>query len=121
MSNSKVKARQARALRTRHVIRASGQKHRLCIQRSNKYIYAQLIENGDIDRVLTTISSKDKTLCAAVSSAGNKEAAAAIGKEIAKRALTLGVTKVAFDRSGNRYHGRVKALAEAAREEGLEF
>jgi len=121
MSNTKLEARRTRATRTRHVIRASGRQYRLCVYRSNKHICAQIIENSEIDKVITSASSRDKELRKSVTTGGNKEAAAAIGAEIAKKAVSLGIKIVAFDRAGNRYHGRVKALAEAARENGLEF
>ena len=121
MSTTKRQSRHARAARTRHVIRASGRKHRLCIYRSNQHICAQIIENGEIDKVLISASTRDKDLRSTITVGGNKDAAASIGAEIAKKAVTLGIKAVAFDRSGYKYHGRVKSLADAARENGLEF
>jgi large subunit ribosomal protein L18 len=91
---------------------------RLCVSRSNQHIYAQIISpNGD--QVLAAASTLDKELRDAASS--NIEAAANVGKLIAERAKAAGITEVAFDRSGFKYHGRVKALADAAREGGLQF
>ena len=121
MSNTRQEARHSRAVRTRHVIRASGKKHRLCVYRSNQHICAQIIENGEIDKVLVSASTRDKDLRKSISVSGNKDAAASIGAEIAKKAVSLGIKAVAFDRSGYKYHGRVKSLADAARENGLEF
>jgi large subunit ribosomal protein L18 len=102
-----------------HIGQVSGGRPRLSVYRSGKHIYAQLIDDGD-----------SKTIAAASSSEGAKNgggksynvaAAAAVGKLIASRAIEKGVKQVVFDRGGYLYHGRVKALAEAAREGGLEF
>jgi large subunit ribosomal protein L18 len=91
---------------------------RLTVNRTPRHIYAQII-NGEGDRVLAQASTLDKDLRSGAT--GNMEAAAAVGKLVAERAKAAGVTEVAFDRSGYKYHGRVKALADAAREGGLEF
>ena len=91
---------------------------RLCIHRTPRHMYAQLIA-AEGDRVLASASTLDKDLRGTAT--GNVAAAAGVGKLIADRAKAAGVTKVAFDRSGFRFHGRVKALADAAREGGLEF
>jgi large subunit ribosomal protein L18 len=91
---------------------------RLTVNRTPRHIYAQII-NGEGDRVLAQASTLDKDLRSGAT--GNIEAAAAVGKLVAERAKAAGVTEVAFDRSGYKYHGRVKALADAAREGGLEF
>ena len=88
------------------------------MNRTPRHIYAQII-NGEGDRVLAQASTLDKDLRSGAT--GNMEAAAAVGKLVAERAKAAGVTEVAFDRSGYKYHGRVKALADAAREGGLEF
>lgn len=93
---------------------------RLCVHRTPRHIYAQLIE-PDGGRVLASASTVQREVRSQVGSGGNTEAAAAVGKRIAERGRELGLTRVAFDRSGFRYHGRVKALAEAAREGGLQF
>ena len=93
---------------------------RLSIHRTPRHIYAQIISpNGA--QVLACASTLDKQIRKKVKSTGNIEAAQLVGKLVAKRALDVGVTKVAFDRSGFKYHGRVKALADAAREVGLQF
>lgn len=111
--NEKKESRIRRARRVRAKIRELGS-HRLCVHRSPRHIYAQII-SPEGDKVLVTASSlgDEKT--------GNVESAAKVGKQIAEKAKAAGITRVAFDRSGFRYHGRVKALAEAAREGGLEF
>jgi large subunit ribosomal protein L18 len=93
---------------------------RLCVNRSNTHIYAQLID-ATASRVLTSASSLEKEVRAQIKNGGNVEAAKLIGQRIAERAKQIGVEKVSFDRSGFAYHGRVKALAEAAREHGLQF
>lgn len=93
---------------------------RLCVHRTNSHIYAQVIDATG-GRVLTSASTLEKALRNEIKNGGNVEAAKLIGQRIAERAKQAGVTKVAFDRSGYAYHGRVKALAEAAREHGLQF
>jgi large subunit ribosomal protein L18 len=92
--------------------------HRLCVNRTPRHIYAQII-SPDGGQILAAASTVDATLRDGAT--GNVEAAGKVGKLIAERAKEAGVTKVAFDRSGYKYHGRVKALADAAREGGLEF
>ena len=93
---------------------------RLTVYRSNSHIYAQVIDASG-SKVLASASTSEKEVRTAVPKGGSAAAAAAIGKRIAERAKQAGVEKVAFDRSGYKYHGRVKALAEAAREAGLKF
>jgi large subunit ribosomal protein L18 len=93
---------------------------RLTVHRSNFHIYAQLID-GSGKQVLATASSLEPELRSALPNGGNVKAAAAVGKRIAERARDKGIEKVAFDRAGYKFHGRVKALAEAAREAGLKF
>jgi large subunit ribosomal protein L18 len=93
---------------------------RLAVFRSPRHIYAQVIDDQS-GRVLANASTLDPKIRGALKSSGNVEAATAVGKAIAESAKAAGVTKVAFDRSGFKYHGRVKALADAARENGLEF
>jgi len=115
--NIKKASRIRRARRGRSKIREVGA-HRLCIHRTPRHIYAQIIAptGGEI---LATASTLDKSL--REGKTGNKDAAASVGSLIAERAKLAGVTSVAFDRSGFQYHGRVKALADAAREAGLVF
>lgn len=93
---------------------------RLCVHRTPRHIYAQVIA-PEGDRVLVSASTLDGDIRKAVEKTGGVAAATAVGKTIAERAKAAGISKVAFDRSGFKYHGRVKALAEAARESGLEF
>jgi len=93
---------------------------RLSVFRSPRHIYAQVIDD-QAGRVLANASTVDPKIRTAVKSGGNVEAASIVGKAIAENAKAAGVTRVAFDRSGFKYHGRIKALAEAARENGLEF
>jgi len=93
---------------------------RLSVHRSNGHIYAQIIaETGD--KVLASASTLEAEVRKDLKNGGNVAAAAVIGKRIAEKAKAAGVTKVAFDRSGYKYHGRIKALADAARENGLSF
>jgi len=90
------------------------------VSRSNCHIYAQLIAPSG-DKVLASASTLEPDVRNDVKNGGNRAAAAAIGKRIAERAKVLGIESVAFDRAGYRFHGRVKALADAAREGGLKF
>ncbi|MBW8364653.1 MAG: 50S ribosomal protein L18 [Rhizobium sp.] len=108
-----------RARKTRAKI-AAVKAIRLAIHRTNSHIYAQII-SADGGTVMTSASSNDKELRAQLTNGGNVAAAAAVGKRLAEKAKGLGIEKVAFDRAGFRFHGRVKALAEAAREGGLAF
>ena len=110
-------ARLRRAKRTRLNIRESGQ-IRLSVHRTPRHIYAQITSAAG-DRVLVTASTVEKDLREAAT--GNADAASKVGELIAKRAKEAGIERVAFDRSGFRYHGRIKALADAARESGLTF
>ena len=116
MMDKKV-ARLRRAKRTRLSIRESGQ-IRLSVHRTPRHIYAQITSAAG-DQVLVAASTVEKDLRGGAT--GNADAAARVGELIAKRAKEAGIERVAFDRSGFRYHGRIKALADAARENGLEF
>ncbi len=111
--------RQRRARRSRVRIALRGMP-RLCVHRTPKHIYAQIIA-PEGNRVLTSASTLTKELREALKTTGNKTAAAAVGKKIAERAKEQGIEQVAFDRSGFKYHGRLKALADAAREAGLKI
>jgi len=93
---------------------------RLAVHRTNGHIYAQIFSQ-DGDKVLVSASTAEKEVRASLPNGGNKSAAATVGKRIAEKAKKLGINAVAFDRSGFKYHGRVKALADAAREAGLKF
>ncbi|MEN8177330.1 MAG: 50S ribosomal protein L18 [Pseudomonadota bacterium] len=116
----KKQARIRRGRRARAKIRELGA-HRLTVHRTSQHIYAQIIApNGE--QVLTSASTLDKAVKGEITgSTGNSAAASIVGKHIGQRAKEAGIERVAFDRSGFRYHGRVKALAEAAREVGLQF
>jgi large subunit ribosomal protein L18 len=116
---NKKESRLRRARKTRAKI-AELKIARLCIHRSNCHIYAQ-VYSGSGNQVLAAASTLEPQLRAVIPNGGNVEAAKAVGKLIAERALAKGIQEVAFDRSGFKYHGRVKALAEAARENGLKF
>ncbi len=118
MSN-KNEARQRRARKTRAKI-ADQKAVRLAIHRTNLHIYAQVISACG-GKVLASASTMEADVRKEVGNGGNAAAAAIVGKRIAEKAKTAGITAVAFDRSGNKYHGRIKALAEAAREHGLQF
>jgi len=93
---------------------------RLTVYRSNTNIYAQIID-GESNNVIVTASTTEEAVKKTLKNTSNKEAAIAIGKRIAEKATKAGVKKIAFDRSGYKYHGRIKALAESARENGLTF
>jgi len=116
---TKRESRLRRARKTRVQIRRLG-RPRLTVFRSGQHIYAQIISSED-GTVMAAASTLQKDLKAGLKSTSNKEAAAAVGKAIAERAAEAGIKEVAFDRSGYRYHGRVKELADAAREVGLSF
>ena len=114
-----IKSRLRRARRTRAKI-AELKMVRLAVHRSNCHIYAQLID-GSGGKVLTSASTLELDLRKELPNGGTVDAAAAVGKRVAEKAKALGIETVSFDRSGFKYHGRVKALAEAAREHGLKF
>jgi len=115
----KKEARLRRARKTRAKI-AELNAVRLCVHRTNCHIYAQ-IYSGCGTKVLAAASTVEAEIRKQIPNGGNVEAAKAVGKLIAERAVAQGLIEVAFDRSGFRFHGRVKALAEAARESGLKF
>jgi large subunit ribosomal protein L18 len=115
--NEKRTARLRRARKTRARISEQGAE-RLCVHRTPRHIYAQIISSCSA-KVIATASTVESDL--RTSTTGNVDAATKVGQLIAERAKAAGITKVAFDRSGFKYHGRVKALADAARENGLEF
>lgn len=114
-------ARQARRVR-RVRKKASGlpERPRLAVSRSNRGIYAQVIDDTS-GRTLCAVSSQSKDLKAEVAYGGNTKAAATVGRVLGEKAKALGIEQVCFDRRGRRYHGRIKALADAAREAGLKF
>jgi len=110
-----------RKQRTRSRLRKlGGARPRLSVFRSNKNIYAQIIDDGD-GRTIAAASTLDKDVRAAIKSGSTADAAKAVGKLIAERAMAGGLAEVVFDRGAYMYHGRVRALAESAREAGLKF
>ncbi|MCZ6719420.1 MAG: 50S ribosomal protein L18 [Gammaproteobacteria bacterium] len=119
MAFSRKESRLRRARRGRAKIRELAMT-RLCVHRTPRHLYAQIITPSDAS-VLASASTLDKEVKGKVKNGGNVAAAVLVGEVIAKRATKAGITKVAFDRSGFKYHGRVKALADAAREHGLQF
>jgi large subunit ribosomal protein L18 len=119
MQITKKDRRQRRAIRTRAKIRELGQA-RLTVHRTPRHIYAQVFDATG-GKVIAAASTVQDAVKGSLSGTGNVEAAKAVGRAIAERAKAAGITKVAFDRAGFMYHGRIKALAEAAREGGLEF
>jgi large subunit ribosomal protein L18 len=112
------KQRTRRRFHVRKNIRGDSVTPRMCIDRSNKHIGCQLID--DVTRAtLVAVTTRDKEVRESVANGGNKEAAQAMGKLIAERALAAGIKSVRLDRGASRYHGRIAALADAAREAGL--
>lgn len=117
MDKKQTRLRRARKTRARI---AELKVARLCVHRTNSHIYAQVIDaTGNV--VLASASSLESAVRADLSNGGNTAAAAVVGKNIAEKAKAAGISQVAFDRSGFKYHGRIKALADAARENGLVF
>ncbi|MBE3554904.1 MAG: 50S ribosomal protein L18 [Thermicanus sp.] len=116
----KNKERKVRHLRIRRKLHGTHERPRLNVFRSNKHIYAQLIDD-QAGVTLVSASTVDPELKGEIENGGNIEAAEKVGALIAKRALEKGFTQVVFDRGGYLYHGRVKALADSAREAGLKF
>jgi large subunit ribosomal protein L18 len=106
--------------RLRRKIAGSTERPRLCVFRSSRHIVAQVIDD-QVGRTLASASTLDGDVRKEIKGGGNISAAKAVGKAIAERARTAGVEKVVFDRGGYQYHGRIQALAEAAREAGLKF
>jgi large subunit ribosomal protein L18 len=117
MNQSEARVRRARKTRARI---AEQRATRLVVSRSNCHIYAQIVAPTG-DKVLASASTLEAEVRKDLKNGGNKAAAVVVGKRIAERAKALGIESVAFDRSGYRYHGRVQALADAAREHGLKF
>ena len=113
-------ARIKRQMRIRNKISGTAQQPRLAVFRSNHHMYAQLIDDTT-HQTLAAASTMESEIASKLSSTSNVEAAQAVGEAIAKKALEKGITAAVFDRGGYIYHGKVKALAEAAREAGLQF
>ncbi len=117
MNKAQIRVRRAHKTRQRITVL---QVARLCVHRTPRHIYAQVIDPSG-SRVLASASTLEAEVRKELKSGGNITAAGTIGKRIAEKAKAAGVTRVAFDRSGFKYHGRIKALADAARENGLDF
>ncbi len=120
MKNSKKTAR----LRRARLFRAKNRRldiPRLCVHKTPRHMYAQIIIADISDKVLVSCSTLVDSISQKVKYTGNVDAAQTLGAEIARLAIAAGIKRVAFDRSGHKYHGRIKALADKAREAGLEF
>ncbi|MBI5663759.1 MAG: 50S ribosomal protein L18 [Nitrospirae bacterium] len=120
LSLSKEEARKARHNRVRKKVTGTPERPRMNVFRSVNHIYVQLIDDYS-SKTLAAASSADKELKGKIKTGGNIEAAKTVGLLMARRAVDKGIKKIVFDRGGYLYHGRIKALAEAAREGGLEF
>jgi large subunit ribosomal protein L18 len=116
----KKRTRMNRRKRIRSKVHGTAERPRLSVFRSTRHIYAQII-NDDVGTVITSASTMEAQLRGSVKSGGNVDAAREVGKLLAERAATKNVETVSFDRGGFKYHGRVKALAEAVRDGGLKF
>jgi len=117
---SRAELRRVRHKRIRKHITGTAERPRLCVFRSSRHIYAQIIDDQS-GRTLVSASTLEKELRDQIKGLKKTEQAAAVGRLIAERALEKGIKTVVFDRGGYKYHGRVKALADASREAGLEF
>ena len=120
MTLTRRESKQRRHRRVRGKVHGSPERPRLAVFRSNEHIYAQVIDDTQ-HHTLVAASTVEPDLKSSLSSGSNCEASVQVGKLIAARSLEKGITKVVFDRGGNLYHGRIKALADAAREAGLDF
>jgi large subunit ribosomal protein L18 len=120
MKLSRKQLTQRRHNRLRQKIKGTSERPRLAVFRSNQHVYAQIIDDVN-QHTLASASTLDRDLKPELSTGATCDAAAAVGKLVAQRAITKGIEKVVFDRGGNLYHGRIQALAEAAREAGLDF
>ena len=119
--NKKIeKKRLRRRNHVRNKLRGSAEHPRLCVSRSLKHFGCQVVDD-DAGKTLASVSTLDKAVRSSVANGGNCDAAAAVGKLIAEKATAAGIKVVKLDRGHNRYHGRVKAFADAAREAGLQF
>ncbi|KEF42320.1 MAG: 50S ribosomal protein L18 [Cyanobium sp. CACIAM 14] len=119
-SLSRKQQTQKRHRRLRRLLAGTADRPRLAVFRSNNHIYAQVIDD-DAQSTLCAASTLDKDLRTSIKATANCDASVAVGQLVARRALAKGIQQVVFDRGGNLYHGRVKALADAAREAGLQF
>jgi large subunit ribosomal protein L18 len=113
-------ARRRRKMRFQKKVRGTPERPRLCVYRSNKHIYAQIVDDQET-RTLAAVSTLSKELASLAEKRGTKEGAQKVGELIAKKAQERNIKKVVFDRNGFLYHGRIQAVADAARDAGLEF
>lgn len=120
LSSRKAEARQVRHVRVRQVVKGTSERPRLAVFRSLNHIYAQVVDDAG-GRTLAAADSRSAEFRGRFPSGGNVAAAKAVGELVAQKAKAAGVSRVVFDRGGYQYHGRVKALAEAARAGGLAF
>ncbi len=120
MKTTRKAATKSRHFRVRRKVSGTAERPRLAVFRSNQHIYAQLIDDVQ-QKTLASASTLDADVKSVISSGGTCDASTEVGKLVAKRAIEKGIGSVVFDRGGNLYHGRVKALADAARAAGLEF
>jgi len=120
MKLTRKESKQRRHRRVRGKVSGSEERPRLAVFRSNEHIYAQVIDDTK-HHTIVAASSVEPDLKSNLATGANREASVQVGKLIAARSLEKGITQVVFDRGGNLYHGRIKALADAAREAGLEF
>jgi large subunit ribosomal protein L18 len=120
LTSRKIEGRKIRHLRVRRVVKGTAQRPRLAVFRSLNHIYAQLVDDT-VGRTLVTVDSRGPEFRQRQTAGGNVAAAKIVGEIIAQRAKGQGISQVVFDRGGYQYHGRVKALAEAARAGGLQF
>jgi len=121
MTKKRVGGRERRHLRIRRKVRGTSERPRLVVFRSNKHIYAQVVDDVS-GKVLLGVSGSSGAIAGRIKDDGERFAESrAVGREVARIATGKGITKVVFDRGGYRYHGRVRALGDAARESGLEF
>lgn len=120
MKLTRTESKQRRHRRIRGKVNGSPERPRLAVFRSNEHIYAQVIDDTK-HHTLVSASTLEPELKSSLASGANREASAQVGKLLAQRSLEKGITKVVFDRGGNLYHGRIQALADAAREAGLDF
>lgn len=120
MKLTRAESKHRRHRRIRRRVSGTPERPRLAVFRSREHIYAQLIDDTN-QHTLAAASTVEPEIKSALPSGANCEASKQVGKTIAERSLELGIQKVVFDRGGNLYHGRIRALAEAAREAGLDF
>ena len=117
---SRTEVREKKHMKLRNRFKGTAERPRLAVYRSNKHIYAQIIDD-DAQKTLAAASTTQKDIASQLENTDDVAAAAFVGKAIAEKAKALGIEEVVFDRGGYVYHGKVKALADAAREAGLEF